>query len=175
MPFTPFHFGPAGFFALLFKKWVDIPVFLLANVVIDIEVGIIMMFHLGTWRHRYSHTFIGGILVGIILALVSYPLRGFYKKIMGIFRLSYQTTFPKLLAWSILGVWFHILIDSFDHGDVRPFWPFTNLNPFFGYISDYHIKLICLVFWTLLLALLTFNYFRNKPAQTISQNTEYFS
>lgn len=80
MPFTAYHFGPAGFFALLFKRWVDLPVFLLANIAIDIEVGIIMMFNLGTWRHRYSHTFIGGILVGILLAVAAYPMRGIFKR-----------------------------------------------------------------------------------------------
>lgn len=163
MPFTPYHFGPAGFIAVLFKKWVDVPVFLLANVAIDVEVGIIMLFNLGPWRHRYTHTFIGGILVGILLAIVSYPLRGLYKKIMGIFRLSYQTNFRRLLIWSILGVWFHILIDSFDHPDVRPFWPFANNNPLYGIISDYHIKMICLVFCGLLLILLAVNYIRSKP------------
>jgi membrane-bound metal-dependent hydrolase YbcI (DUF457 family) len=162
MPFTPYHFGPAGFIAILFKKWVDVPVFLLANVAIDIEVGINIMLK-RPWIHAYTHTLIGGILVGVILALVSYPLRGFYKKIMGIFRLSYQTNFRKLLIWSVLGVWFHILIDSFDHWDVRPFWPFINKNPFFGYISDYNIRMICLVFWVLLLILLAINYIRNKP------------
>ena len=162
MPFTPYHFGPAGFFALLFKKWVDIPVFLLANVVIDIEVGIIMMFNLGTWRHRYTHTFIGGFLVGIILALVSYPLRGLYKKIMSIFRLSYNTNFLKMLAWSILGVWFHILIDAFDHWDVRPFWPYSSKNPFYDIVTDYQVKMICLVFWVFLLILLTINYVIGK-------------
>ena len=170
MPFTPYHFGPAGFIAILFKKWVDVPVFVLANVAIDIEVGIIMMFNLSPWWHRYTHTFIGGILVGVILALVSYPLRGFYKWIMGLFRLSYQTTFRKMLTWSVLGVWFHILIDSFDHWDVRPFWPFINTNPFFGYISDYHIRMTCLVFWVLLLILLAVNFIMYKPQDAKLKN-----
>ncbi len=170
MPFTPYHFGPAGFIGLVFKKWIDLPVFVLANVAIDVEVGIVMMFNLGPWRHRFSHAFIGGILVGIILALISYPLRGLYKKIMGIFRLSYQTNFYRLLIWSVLGVWFHILIDSFDHWDVRPFWPFANNNPFYGYITDHNIKLICLVFWVLLLILLAVNFFRNRQKNLRLQN-----
>ena len=171
MPFTPYHFGPAGFIALLFKKWVDIPVFLLANVAIDVEVGIIMMFGLGEWRHRYSHTFIGGILVGVALAVVAFPMRGIFKKIMSVFRLSYNTNFLKMLIWSILGVWFHILIDSFDHWDVRPFWPYSSRNPFFGIISDEHIKMICLVFWVFLLILLAVNYLRSKRADANLKGT----
>ena len=41
MPFTPYHFGPSGFFGLALKKWIDLPVFLLANVIIDVEVLLI--------------------------------------------------------------------------------------------------------------------------------------
>ena len=38
MPFTPYHFGPSGFAGLLFRRWVNVPVFIAANVLIDIEV-----------------------------------------------------------------------------------------------------------------------------------------
>ena len=38
MPVTPYHFGPNGLVGLLFKRWIDLPVVVLANVVIDMEV-----------------------------------------------------------------------------------------------------------------------------------------
>ena len=38
MPFTPYHFGPSGFIGLLFRKWLDVPVIVATNVLIDIEV-----------------------------------------------------------------------------------------------------------------------------------------
>ena len=38
MPFTPYHFGPSGFVGLLLRRWIDVPVFIAANVLIDIEV-----------------------------------------------------------------------------------------------------------------------------------------
>lgn len=47
MPITPYHFGPDGFVGLLFKRWLDPPVFVLANVVVDLEVGTIALLHLG--------------------------------------------------------------------------------------------------------------------------------
>jgi hypothetical protein len=37
MPFTPCHFGPSACIALPLNRWIDLPVFLLANVAIDIE------------------------------------------------------------------------------------------------------------------------------------------
>jgi len=47
MPFTPYHFGPSGFWGLAFRKWLDLPVFVLANVIVDIEVLVIWFFGLG--------------------------------------------------------------------------------------------------------------------------------
>ena len=160
-----YHFGPAGFIGLVFKKWVDLPVFLLANVAVDIEVLIIYFLGLGWPHHRFCHTFIGGTFVGVALAIACLPMRGVFKKVMGVFRLTYDTTFAKMLIWSILGVWFHILIDSFDHWDVKPFWPYSK-NPFWNIISDSHIKIICLLSWAAAVAILAIHYFRR-------QNTEH--
>ena len=41
MPFTPYHFGPSGFVGLVFGKWIDLPVFVLANVIVDVEVLVV--------------------------------------------------------------------------------------------------------------------------------------
>jgi hypothetical protein len=43
MPFTPYYFGPNGFVGLVFKKLLDLPVFILSNIIIDFEV----LFHIG--------------------------------------------------------------------------------------------------------------------------------
>ena len=37
MPFTPFHFGPHGCVGLPISKKINVLVFVLANVVVDIE------------------------------------------------------------------------------------------------------------------------------------------
>ncbi|MHC4299546.1 MAG: hypothetical protein ACYS7Y_19890 [Planctomycetota bacterium] len=39
MPFTPYHFGPSGCVGLILRKWIDVPVFVLTNVIIDIADG----------------------------------------------------------------------------------------------------------------------------------------
>jgi len=46
VPFTPFHFGPGAFIALSLRKYIDLPVLVLANVVIDFELSAIMLFGL---------------------------------------------------------------------------------------------------------------------------------
>jgi membrane-bound metal-dependent hydrolase YbcI (DUF457 family) len=147
MPFTLLHFGPAGFLGLVFKKWLDLPVFLLANVAIDVEVLLIYTLGLGLPVHRYCHTFLFSPLVALALAIVVYPLRGRIKNVLKIFYLSYETTFKKILISAVLGCWFHVLIDSFNHWDIKPFWPYRK-NPFFNLITENHIKIICLAFLT---------------------------
>ena len=69
MPFTPYHFGPSGFVGLVFRRWIDIPVFLLANVVIDLEPLAVILFDSGSSLHRLCHTFLFGTVLGIILSL----------------------------------------------------------------------------------------------------------
>jgi len=119
MPFTGYHFGPSGFLGLLFRKWLDLPVFVLANLVVDIEV---LYFH--DWPvHRYEHTLLLGAVVGAAWGLSAYPLRSFFRKIMRFLRLPYETSLPKMLISGVLGVWLHVLIDGIYHPDVRLFWP----------------------------------------------------
>jgi len=142
MPFTPYHFGPSGFVGLAFKKWLDFPVFTLANVVVDIEVLIYSQWPV----HRYAHTLLIGAVVGGLWGVAAYPLRHLFKRLMNMFLLTYKTTFLKMLISGILGVWLHILIDAIYHWDVRIFWP-GNARPLFGLISRQQVKSVCLAFF----------------------------
>lgn len=157
MPFTPYHFGPAGFIGLLFKKRVDMPAFLLVNVAIDIEPLIILLRHLGWPYHRFCHTLIGATAVAVALAIFLYPLRNLLKKIMLLFRLPYKPTFLNILIFSILGAWFHVLIDSICHWDVQPFWP-SRAKPLYNLITDQQLKNLCLAFWLAAIILLLINF-----------------
>ncbi|HUT29421.1 MAG TPA: metal-dependent hydrolase [Sedimentisphaerales bacterium] len=120
MPFTPYHFGPSGFLGLALRRWIDLPVFLLANVVVDIEVLIFRNYPV----HRYAHTLLIGAAVGAVWGVAAYPLRNYFKSIMEAFGLPYKTGFFKMLLSGVLGVWLHVLIDAVYHYDVRPLWPF---------------------------------------------------
>lgn len=153
MPFTPYHFGPAGFIGLVFKKWIDIPAFILANVAVDIEPLILMIRHTGWPHHRFCHTFIGAGLVGIALALVLFPFRSFLGRLMDLLHLPYQTTFLKMAVWAVLGGWFHVLIDSICHWDVELFWP-NKAKPLYNLVTDQQLKTLCLGFWLAAIILL---------------------
>ncbi|MBW8039639.1 MAG: hypothetical protein FVQ85_06525 [Planctomycetes bacterium] len=172
MPFTPYHFGPSGFIALAFRKWIDLPVFVLANVIVDIEVLIITQLGLTYPIHRFTHTLLIGAAAGIIWAMAAYPLRNFFKKIMQILRIHYQTSFLKMLLSGILGVWLHVVIDSIYHPDVHLFWPHKAI-PLWRIITRQQIEALCLVFFVaaiVLWALEVLSYSRLKKLKDTASN-----
>jgi membrane-bound metal-dependent hydrolase YbcI (DUF457 family) len=143
MAFTLYHFGPSGFLGLAFRKWIDLPVFLLANVVVDVEV---LFFH-RLPVHRYVHTFLIGAVAGAVWGILAYPLRSLFRAIMEGFRIPYRTGRIKMVISGILGVWLHVLIDSIYHFDVRPFWPWVKRNYMFAVLGHPSILTICIILW----------------------------
>jgi membrane-bound metal-dependent hydrolase YbcI (DUF457 family) len=145
MPFTPYHFGPSGFIGLAFRKWIDIPVFILANVIVDLEVLIIPMLGLSYPIHRYAHTLLLGTAAGIIWAVAAYRLRNLFKSLMHTLRIPYQPKFWKMLISGILGVWLHVVLDAIYHPDVRLFWP-DKSRPLYRLITKQQLEALCLAF-----------------------------
>lgn len=150
MPFTPYHFGPSGFIGLVFRKWIDFPVFVLANVIVDIEVLVVMLFNLGWPRHRYCHTFLIGAAVGALWGLAAWPLRNLFKKLMKLLQIPYKTSLPKMVISGILGLWLHILIDGAYHFDVKILWPNISISLWriiYRHMGQGKIETICLIFF----------------------------
>jgi len=150
MPFTPYHFGPSAFFGLVFRKWLDVPVFVLANVIVDLEVLVIMTFELGRPMHRYFHTLLIGAVVGIVWAMAAYPLRHTFKKVMRLLHIPYRTSLGKMIISGVLGVWLHVLIDGVYHHDVRVFWPNKTISlrrTMLSRISKEQVQTICAAFF----------------------------
>jgi membrane-bound metal-dependent hydrolase YbcI (DUF457 family) len=146
LPVTPYHFGPSGFIGLLFKRWIDLPVFVLANVVVDVEVLIIGMFGLGYPMHRYCHTLLIGGLVGALWGLAAYPLRGLWQRIMSAYHLSYEPVLGRMVVSGVLGVWLHVLIDGAQHPDMRILWPnrtFSYTRLAWPYVGNHHLEDVC--------------------------------
>ncbi len=149
MPFTPYHFGPSGFIGFVFGKWIDLPVFVLANVIVDVEVLIIGLFGLGWPMHRYCHTLLIGAVVGALWGVAAYPMRNLFQSLMRIFYIPYQTSLRKMVISGVLGVWLHVLIDGSYHFDVKMFWPHKTMwlwRMTHEHISEKQIETICILF-----------------------------
>jgi membrane-bound metal-dependent hydrolase YbcI (DUF457 family) len=169
MPFTPYHFGPSGFLGLALRKWLDIPVFVLANVVVDIEV----LFNHHWPVHRYFHTLLIGAVVGAIWGIAAYPLRHFFEKIMQMLHIPYQTSLWKMAVSGVLGVWLHVVIDAIYHWDVQIFWP-SKAKLLWQLISQGWVKAICVAFFFAALILYTtavLSYVKQNKARKTIQKT----
>ena len=70
--------------------------------------------------------------------------RGIFQTMMGLLRLPYTDSFGKLLISAVLGVWFHVALDSFLYSDIKPLYPFET-NPVYGLISQSTLYLICAI------------------------------
>jgi len=144
MPFTPFHFGPSAFVSLPLKRYIDIPIFILANVAIDIEPLLVMTLDLAYPLHGFAHTFVGAAAVGVTIGIMANFAKNHLEHIMRkILRLVYQSSKKKYILSGILGSWFHVLLDTTLYTDIKPFYPFTDLNPFLGLIQDSLMYKIC--------------------------------
>lgn len=144
MPITPLHFGPGAVVALIFRRAIDLPVFILANVVVDIEPLMVMIFQYNYPLHGYAHTFLFGGTLGILWALAAFGMRDFLKKAMNVFALPYKARLGRMLLSGVLGIWFHVLLDSPLYADIRPFYP-SDANPLYGLLGDAAVYKFCML------------------------------
>ncbi len=167
MPFTPFHWGPALLIGLSLFSVFDMPALLVSSVIPDVEPLYILMFRLSLPLHGFFHSYLGASILGVLVAVVLYPLRGISKRIMTAFRLPQKpSSFKKLLSTSLLGVYSHIFLDSFLYGEMMPFYP-LEANPFLGVVSSSDIYGFCSVSFLLGFILYIFRVIR-PPKRNIS-------
>lgn len=140
------------------------PVFLLANIVVDIEV----LFYQRLPMHRYCHSLLIGAALGALWGLLAYPLRNCFKKIMHLTRIPYQTSFWKMLISGILGVWLHVAIDAIYHGDVRIFFP-SRAKPLWRLLTHPQIETACAVLFITALIIYIYTFITSKKQKNTNQ------
>ncbi|TET72282.1 hypothetical protein E3J39_02725 [Candidatus Bathyarchaeota archaeon] len=171
MPFTPLHLGPALFFGMVLLRYIDLPTFLVANVIVDIEPLVILTFglhrtsSLGLPLHGLLHTFLGGTFVALLLALVMRRMRGYLEPLMRLVGLEQVSSPRSVYAAALSGVYLHILLDSLLYVDIRPFYPFS-YNPFLGGMAAaFGVWWFCIVTGLIGVALLVFRLARTRIAK----------
>jgi len=148
MPYPVYHLGPSGFLGLLLRRWIDLPVFLLVNIPVDIEV---LFAHSMHHRHWHVHTLLIGGIMGAIFGLIIYrvkPLRRFLEWGMRQVRIPYKANVWKMIIAGTLGAWLHVFLDSIYHYDVQLFWPSKARvlqRPLWQFLGYEELKLWCLV------------------------------
>jgi len=129
MPLTPFHLGPGLLIGLLLLSYIDFPTFLVASVIVDVEPIMVLIFDLDCPLHGFFHSFLGGTIVAFLLAAVMIEVRKSLSSLLSYCRLEQKSRFKNILLASLSGIYIHILLDSWMHIDIRPFYP-LDLNPF---------------------------------------------
>jgi len=88
MPFTPFHLGPALFFGLLLFSAVHLPTFMVANVIVDIEPLLVLVFKLDYPLHGFFHSLLGGSIIAVVLSCAMVKVDKRIQKMMRFFKLK---------------------------------------------------------------------------------------
>lgn len=130
MPITPLHLGLIPVINRIAKTEVSTKAFIIANILTDIPV--LMYFYMaqvqemggpavvGTPHSVVTHTFIGALVLGVLLSLFSIRSKAWW-------------------LGCLTGTLTHVLLDMFVHPDVAPFSPLTQWNPF--YLESAHAVL----------------------------------
>lgn len=156
MPFTPFHTGPHATVGLLAPRLIDLPVFVLANVVIDLEPLAVMVFDLRYPLHGYAHTLLVGGLLGLAWGLAAWPARPLFARVMGWLHLPYDPGPARMALSGLLGAWLHVLTDTPLYPEMQPFFPLAG-NPLLGAVGHRTMYRACAL---LLVPALTLYLFR---------------
>jgi len=153
MPFTPFHLGPAFFFGLLFLDYFHFLTFVIANVIVDIEPLIVIMFGLNYPLHGVLHSFISCFLLGVVLSVFMFLLYSYFPMFRRFPIFEYGcSSFSGFVFAGVFGTFLHVLLDAPLYIDIRPFLP-LEVNPLYNPSITFSVYLLCVVMFVLSLVL----------------------
>lgn len=143
MPFTHFHLGPALLIGVLALRYLDLPTFISANLIVDWRAALVF---LGFWpppRHSWVHTYLGGFLMAFLLAGTMILIRPYLQPVMRKIELEQTVSKAKISAAALSGVIIHVTLDAFHHPTMHPFYPLME-KPLYGLFSTVEVRLIAL-------------------------------
>ena len=146
MPFTPYHLGPGLLIGLLLISFIDFPTFLVASIIVDVEPFLVLTLNLNYPLHGFFHSFLGGTLVAVPLALLMYRIREKLSPLLSFFKLEQNVPFKTILVAALFGIYIHILLDSRMYTDIQPFYPAT-YNPLLatGIFAGLDSYIVCIL------------------------------
>ena len=133
MPFTPFHLGPALAIGLPLRRHIHVPTFIIANIIVDMEPFITLVFNLNYPLHGYLHTLIGAFAIGLVLSYLMYVSERILSPLWRRLLLESEPCY-NLRAFAIAGVSgaiLHVLMDSPLYSDIKPLYPIP-INPLYN-------------------------------------------
>lgn len=153
MPITPFHLGPGVLIKSVLQERFSLTVFAFSQGLIDIQPVFVILLGKGH-LHGFTHTYVGAILLAIIATVLGKPIcelfLRFWNKTPEISGNSVLTVNAKIswrvaLVSSLIGTYSHVILDSFMHSDIHPFYPVSTENALFSQISLTSLHLFCII------------------------------
>jgi hypothetical protein len=153
MPFTPFHFGPGALIKAAMPRHFSLGVFCFAQVVTDLEV-LVNMARGADRLHTHLHTYPGAFAVAVVSVLVGRPLCARFLRwwnaqpqvpLRELYQASSHISLVAALIGAFAGSFSHVFLDSFMHGDIRPFAPLWATNGLSGAITPGLLHLLCTI------------------------------
>jgi hypothetical protein len=144
MPFTPFHLGPALSLGLPLRRYVHVPTFIVANVIVDVEPFLVLQYGLNYPLHGYLHTFLLSFVVGLLLGYAMFILERFLKPIYKTLLLETGSSLnlKSFLLSGALGTMLHVLLDSPLYAAIQPFYPLAT-NPLYNPALAIEVYSLC--------------------------------
>lgn len=116
---------------------------LLASIAIDVEPIYCLLN--GCQLHGILHTYAGAAAFSLaVVTVLIYLGKGQLQRLSERLGLAQDYSLKSILAGTMVGAWSHVLLDSFMHFDVTPFWPILE-NPFLRIIDSGSIYLITVI------------------------------
>ncbi|MBT5895237.1 MAG: hypothetical protein HOH61_04990 [Rhodospirillaceae bacterium] len=136
MPFTPIHMGPGILIKSLWQGGFSMTVFGWSQIVMDIQPLIVTITGEGH-LHGFSHTYVGATLLAVLAALSGKPMSEFGLAILNKTRINLPTRISWRIAFvtAFVGAYSHVVIDSFMHLDMVPWYPISTSNALLGVIG----------------------------------------
>lgn len=134
-------------------SWFSITAFGYSQILIDLE-PLYYMITDDPPLHRFFHTYIGALVVGLIAFIscskVCEPLLKFWNSRLSETQakwLAVKTDISMSVAFvsCMVGTLSHIALDSFVHGDIQPLSPFQENNPLAHVVSVNQMYLACII------------------------------
>ncbi|MCK4634805.1 MAG: hypothetical protein KAT37_02940 [Candidatus Aenigmarchaeota archaeon] len=142
MPFTPFHLGPGFLLGLIFRRWVNLAAILVASVIVDVRATYCLF--TGCYPlHGPLHTFLGATILSLAVIIGVYVFRDQLKRISDFFKIEQDYSLQSIAIGSLLGVWVHIILDTFLYPEMHPFWPVPG-NPLVGIVGSNAVYGFCI-------------------------------
>jgi membrane-bound metal-dependent hydrolase YbcI (DUF457 family) len=139
MPITPLHFGLALPFKIIRGEKMSVTAFCLANMSMDVEPIIKVLFDVSGDLHAHTHNFPHAWAIGTITLLFVMFIHDV------VIPQSWRTGNARPWIEGIFfGVTSHVLIDALVHSDVSPLYPLSNYNPLYFDLMP-EVSLVCFI------------------------------